>query len=171
MNRSIYYYLGVVVGIIVAVIAVSIVSLCKKKKGGCEFDERQELARTRASKYGFITLTGYLLIFGLLDDMGVFSFGTYMTSNLVGICLGVGVFAINSIWNDAYFSLRERPARFIFIFIVLLFINAFAAVRCIMDGESLTTVSWNIIVAVLLLFVMGTIGLKRLKDRHCDEAE
>lgn len=118
MNRSIYYYLGVVVGIIVAVIAVSIVSLCKKKKGGCEFDERQELARTRASKYGVITLIGYLLIFGLLDDMGVFS-----------------------------------------------------AVRCIMDGESLTTVSWNIIVAVLLLFVMGTIGLKRLKGRHCDEAE
>lgn len=171
MSKNIYYYLGFAVGFALAIIILSIIFTFRKRKGLCKYDERQELARTKACKYGLIVLVAYLIIFGLLNDMDILSFGSYMTSNLIGICLSVGVFAVNSIWNDAYFAIKEKPKRFYILFTAALVLNIIVAIRSYTDDFSSEILSWNLIVAIMLAVILIVMVIKGLRHNRLKEEE
>lgn len=119
-NYELGYLIGATVGLLVG-LAVAVPLLKFMKKDGklkCKYDERQEIVRGRAFKYGFFTYLVYLFLDMIYGDYlervmerGVVSFA--------GLILGVVVYAGYAIWNDGYFSLNEYPVRVVLTFAVL----------------------------------------------------
>lgn len=125
MEHTAAYLIGMAVGIIFVVIGLTII---KRRNGGkgafCDFDERQELVRGRAFKYGFFTLLLYFIIAVSLGKIGVRQ--TYFDSATIifmGICLGIMVFTSYAIWHDAYFSMQDKPRGWIILFVAMFFLN------------------------------------------------
>lgn len=114
---------GVYVGFFIFVMAAA--WYCTKddppKKQG-KYDERQIADQRRAYQYAFFTLLGYLLVFTVLDLLGIVwctpAFGLSL-----GIALSLLVFSVFCIFCDAFFRVTENKAEhkgaIIFTFICL----------------------------------------------------
>lgn len=178
MNHSKWYIVGIFAGVIFGVVMFLIYLVRTRRRfGKCEFDERQELARGKAFKYGFFTS---LIYFGLLSLGGIMAAGDWMRSPLwvyVGVCLTVGVFAGNAIWNDAYFSMNETPKFYIYLFIALAALNLFGGIRGIVHGGSkagdllLGENSLNLCLGVTLFCLLVVLGVKWLWDKKTGEED
>lgn len=172
-GNSNYYYLGIAVGIVAGIILVMIAAInYRKKTGKCEYDERQERARGKAYKYGFFTLMVYLLIYGTLQDITEVYWGKGLVGVSFGICISVAVFAVISIWNDAYFSLRENPRRFTVLFVAVAVLNLSTGMRHIVHSEGLTDYNiLNLFMGVTALVILAAMGAKALKNRREKEED
>lgn len=173
MNHGISDW-AVMAGVIIGIIAVIIgLVLGKNQMGSCVFDERQERARGKAYKYGFITLVIYLCIYSFIDDMAEPALESGLSVGAIGICIGVAVFAVVSIWNDAYFSIQQEPKRYAIIFAGLFLMNFLLGISNLhaSDGEANYALA-NIAVSILAAVVLAAIGVKSLKNRReTDEEE
>lgn len=171
MGSNGFFYLGILCGLIVGVVVIVI----RRRKSGrvmCEFDERQELARGKAFQYGFYALLLYLLFYGLVEDMTGVYWGKGMTGVALGICIGVGVFAAVSIWNDAYFSLWERPKRFIVLFSVVMVSNLYLGISHLQEPEQSPNYGYiNLFLGITFLEILLVMGAKALKNRRESEEE
>ena len=168
MNHSKWYAVGIIVGVLFAVVMTFI--WVKRRKGKCEFDERQERSRGRAFKYGFFTALVYFMGYSI---GGIINQGNWMhdpTWVFAGLCLSVGVFAVNAIWNDAYFSLNETPKSYIVLFIALAVTNLTGGIRGVLDEDSGDN-SLNFCLGILLLCILIVLGVKRFRDKRVGEEE
>ena len=96
-----------------AFIAVQVfkIIMFKKDKDYSGYDERQELIRGRAFRYGFLTLAALLAAAVLWEEcVGALSIEF---SLLMMACLMVGclVVILYDIWKDAYWASGRRRAR------------------------------------------------------------
>lgn len=167
MGHSSYYYLGILAGIIVGIIVVAISKRIKNGGKKCEYDERQTAARGKAFKYGFFSLIAYLVLYGIIQDMTGVYWGKGMVGVSLGICISIAVFAVISIWNDAYFSLWENPRQYVITFSAAFAINIMAAVPIFLHGKKDMDYAYiNLFLAVTLFIVLVTIVLKFQKDKR-----
>lgn len=95
----------------VMVIVLAIFSYGISKAEGGHFDERQMIARGKAYKYGFFTMMAVLFVYFFYDISVPKSFirleaGVIV---LVTFILGLSVFCIVAIWNEAYTYVEQKP--------------------------------------------------------------
>lgn len=173
MEHSVWYLAGFLFGL--AVVAIIGIVWLIKRRGACEYDERQELARGKAFQAAFFVLFGYLVITGILDLVWGIRFGDSFTSSFVGICIAIVVFACSCIAHDAYFSIHDKPRNMILIFVLLTVVNGLIGIINLlkygfMPNGILTTDSMNLICAVMSLCILVAILLKLRHDRAEERA-
>lgn len=165
-NRDFYYWM--LAGIMAAIIVVIISSAVKyKKAGGCKFDERQELARGKAFRYGFFTFMIYFAIYGILQDLADIGPIKGFTGVALGICIAVSVFASVSIWNDAYFSFRETQKRYAILFTCVMISNLSIGISHLIRPKSPEDYGYiHFIIGVTAFYLLAVMGVKALKNRR-----
>ena len=104
---------GIVTGIVVAVLLVILMAVLFRKQGGvgfgrAKYDERQLLARGKAYRAGFFTVLIYELLYAFGDLMEL-RWTVPFTGVMIGLFLGIAVFGVVAICQDAYLSLNEKP--------------------------------------------------------------
>lgn len=162
MKLSVFYFLGILAGIGFAAIVLMI-----RKRRGCEchFDERQEIARGKAFKHGFFAM----LLF-TLAAMGAESIwgNAWMAPAFwqgLAACGGITVFAVSCIWNDAYFSIQEKPTRTFVIVGAAAAANLLNGLSHIRDGQ-LDMMILSLTVSAMFLVILGSVVLKMIHDRR-----
>lgn len=151
--------------------------LARKKGGGngkvtCEFDERQELIRGKAFKWGFFSYIILLTAYISLDTLGFLKWMEKATACFGIMVLGIAVFAVYAIWHDAYYSLRENNRIYIILFAVVGILNIVGGIRGIAAGDPekmqgiLGENPLNFLVGSLALLILLVTLLKQMKDKR-----
>ena len=154
---NVEYAMGLVFGISVGLAVVAL--LFKKKVLDMTFDERQERSRGKAYQYGFMVMGVSIILYGVLDvTMGRWC--DTLTGNLICFCIGLTVFAVTCILNDAYMSLKEKPRKVITLCLLVALMNLAIGVANAMHGTvvvdgMLSTGSVNLIVGVMSLVILA----------------
>lgn len=161
-------------GFALGLFMVAMVAYLLKKAGkreSCKYDERQELQRGRAFKYGFITLMVYDLVLGAAYSGGWPEWCDALVFQCIGIGIALLVFVSYCIWTDAYMSLTEQPKKVCALLVAALLINVAAAGmnianNVIFTADVLGIGVVNLILAVILLVIMVEFLLKLWLDKR-----
>lgn len=172
---SMEYVIGLIVGVLVGLAVVAlVVMLCRKKGsmrfGKCEYDERQMLARGKAFRAGFFTILIYEAVYAMVDVAGI-KWCANVTGIMLGLMLGITVFAIVAISKDAYMSMNERPTGWMIIWCVVIGLNLVCGLRQALEGElirdGMLTEEWmnwmcaGMFIAILISQLVHNRKLKR----------
>lgn len=175
MNRA--YVLGIICGTVFVLIFVLITYITNKKRGECQFDERQILARGKAFKAGFFTMISYFMVYGILDIFEI-QWCQNFVGIMLGIFLGITVFAVVATHKDAYIAMNEKLSRLIVLGIFVIVSNLIVAVDNLNDGKMivngmLTNYSLNLFIAIIwtVLLVVQILHIIKQKavEREDDE--
>lgn len=137
----------------------------EKDHGG--FDERQELVRGRAFKYGFLTmffLQCFLILWKETIDNIPIEFGLLMMTCLMIGCL---VTLIYCIYKDAYWELRQKSLPFIgmWLFIMVIAIYGIKNNELVVNG----VLTWDggiyVLVGLLFLIILINVLIKMFIDK------
>lgn len=166
------YAFGLTFGVAVGCAIVAL--LFKKKVLDMTFDERQERARGKAFQYGFFALMACVILYGVLESVGLHWCDT-LTGCTVCICIGLGVFAVSCILNDAYLSLKEKPGKVMVTLAVIAALNLSIGAVHLTDGglveDGLLTIrAVNPICGVMVLVILAVYGVNYLLGQR-EEAE
>lgn len=173
MEHSVAYLMGMAVGIVTVVIVAIVAKVVfKKKVFSCEYDERQELIRGRAFKYGFWVMAAYFLVYGVLAEFLKFKHIGSGSLSVLGVGIGILVFAVYAIWHDAYYALTENPKRFTMLFGAIMVLNLVGGIRYIRDSNGDNgIVSVNLIFAVVFMVILLVQILKVIKEKKNKEMD
>lgn len=175
------YKLGFIVGIIVGCILVAVfvvITRTKRRKDGkmrCDFDERQEIVRGRGFKYGFFTLLLTNLFSGFYFEIAETGITDAFTFCVFTCCVGICVYAVYCIWNDAYFALNESRNRLLAVFAFTFICNLLTGIRNLLTYEEEEAFGQaingrgNLIISVMLFVIFLTLLLKKRKDKKESE--
>lgn len=167
---------GVLIGLVLSIVAFVIIAIILKMKN-CEqkYDERQELARGRAYKHGFITLLLYCVVVGLAD---MYLERAYIsTAALIGVFLSVTVFVIECIFTDAYFAVGQKPrswlvlSGFVATLNLCIFTVNFAEGEPLIVNGVLTYYIINLVCGLMFLAIFVAIVMKLMRDRAGERSE
>ena len=129
--------IGAVVGLILGLlICVIIFKVCNRNsKLKCEYDERQEMARGRAYKYGFYTAIVYLGFMAIWPLFEIKLIVDNTVLSFIGVLVSICVMAVYAIWHDAYWGLNNNKNRYILVFILATVINLANGIISILSGH------------------------------------
>lgn len=170
------YKLGFIVGIIAGCILLAVfgaITRTKRRKDGkmrCEFDERQEIVRGRGFKYGFFALLLTNLVSGFYFELSETVVTDAFTFCVFTCCVGICVYVVYCIWNDAYFALNEKRNRLLAVFIFTFALNLLCGIRNLLtdEGDEVSGLT-NLLISVMFCVIFLTLLLKKKKDKK--EAE
>lgn len=141
MSENLVYGLGFIVGLIFTVLVIFIIrKLTKNKKvySGCEYDERQILARGKAYQISFFYLLFYIIMCALMDIFEI-KWAVLCVQMFIGLFSSVIIFIGISLYKDAYFFDKQRKSLFMAIFFIMGIINFVFSFLDYLDGESFLT--------------------------------
>lgn len=159
MERYLIFVAGALLGIIIVVI--------QSKKGGMGsvYDERQLAARGKAFKYGFFTFLAYFVLYCaqlvLMEEELIANYAAVT----IGCCLSLFVFVVVAIWNDAYFSLRDKIFTYVMIFLSAGILGIFVSILEYIENQSFGFHIIFLFTGILFLMIDLVFGLKKLKER------
>lgn len=124
------YALGVMFGILIAVLIVSIFSYVKRRKTGRpdDYDERQQLIRGKAYQHAFIVTLCVAALYGCLVALTERPYMADGVAALLVTFIGVGTFASESILRDAFYTAKNRPKTYILLYIACILSQIVGAV-------------------------------------------
>lgn len=163
---------GIVIIIILCASLILGLLLCRhlnKKPPKDNFSQEQMTNRARSYQLAFWMMVVYFIANGLCVQFAGARWADELTICLVGVFLGVGVFAGYSIWQGAYLNLQQRPAKICLAFILIGAINIYYAYTIIRDDTvmfqdgMMTFYSINLWLGILF-FVLGILIAIRYKD-------
>lgn len=164
--------LGFFVGIVAGCILIAIILKITKTDGSikCNYDERQQLVRGKGFKYGFFTL---IICNFLALGLSSFTKKQYIESEvfmIISILIGVFVYAVYCIWNDAYFSLNESPKKVLIAFALIALLNIGLGYRNYLRGilfqnGVLTIHCTNLFCGVLFLLIFLVLAIKHIYQK------
>ena len=173
------YQWGMVVGILVGVIIVALIFTYNKRKTGTvnggEYDERQKLLRGKAFQKGFFAMAIFCVLYWalvmLIAQRPLMEDGL---SCLLCVFLGIGVFGIDCVVHDAFFTVQNKPKSYIALFTASSLCQVPSAIDNLRDGEVaengvLTFGVVPIVCFVLFMSVLAAILLKQLAARKEEE--
>ena len=147
------HILGFVAGILMVLALFALLTLALRSRGQKDspspgrgkYDERQKLARGRAFRAGFIAVLCYEALYGFAD--------------LIGLFLGLAVFAVTAIVQDAYLALNERMNNWLILCGVVVFANGSCVLNQAVHGElirdGMLTENWlNGLCAALFVVIL-----------------
>lgn len=159
---NIAYALGLAAGLLAATVILFILKRCNRKEDG--YDERQEIARGKAFKGGFLTFTaGELVVFMVEIFTGEpLVIGQPGILSCIIILLSVLVFVEVSIFSDAYFTPNKPMSKVWFVIMTLLGISFI--IKFFIDNDD-----WyrymNLAAGIFIVITMASIILKKLISR------
>ena len=174
------YVAGFIVGFLLVFVAIFVVRMIVSKKlggvptGKCNFDERQELVRGKAFKYGFFTMMACNIILGFGPD--ILEVELPMANSVamfLSLAIGLVVFASYAIWNEGYFSLNERPKSMMILFGFIAVVNTISAImnyhqgKMFADGK-LTFFAMNAVCAGMFVLIFIVLFAKSIARKHED---
>lgn len=122
----------ILIGLILLAFAIKLSAKPEEER----YDERQIAARGKAYRYAFlITLWSallYAIVINFITEQPIAQEGVIPA--LIAL-LGVGVFGVISIVNDAFLAINKKPAPFFIIFASAAVSNGVSAVLNIIDGD------------------------------------
>ena len=116
---------GLFAGILSALlIYLIVVQFMKKKKlNNNDFDERQELIRGKAYKYGFFTMVVLTLFLMAALEFSITLPVSTSLAIFITLLLSIDVYAVYSIINDAYFGVGTNKVRYCIFFVIIIVLN------------------------------------------------
>ncbi|MBQ9674061.1 MAG: hypothetical protein IJV39_05500 [Ruminococcus sp.] len=162
--------------IVCAAIAIFILLIKKYSMDDSNrYDERQVAMRSKAYKFGFGTVLAYNVLYYLAT--AIFFEKPLMQDGIapmVGVCLGLVVFAIECIRNDAFFSIRQNPWVYMLLCLIVVLSNGYVSFQNIRDGllikDGLMTESClQPIITVTFLIIIIAIIVKLIFSREEEE--
>ncbi len=169
MNHTLFYFAGVIVGALAMACVILLVRRCTRHKGFCrgEYDERQLAARGRAYQAGFFTVLIWEMLFACVDAAGIWPCADYV-GIFLGAFLGIAVFAVSAILQDAYLSLNAECKSFVLLGAVVTAINACVCVIGAIDGRwgEDDTLWLNLMCAVLFGAILLTLLAHHRRQRR-----
>lgn len=185
-NKSIYYLLGMMCGVVAGIAFIALIMWIVRKMGGkiewnCNkenaYDERQLMARGEAYKYAFFTMLLSVIIASVLDE--VLGFSLLMSFAGMGfiICLSIAVFATICIVKDAYMSLYENVKGIVITFAIIGISNVGIGIvnlggTALIENGALAKECYNIIVGVMFIYLLLVfIARVNYSSRHMEEDE
>lgn len=171
---SVYYSVGLAVGIVAAALLFLVIGYVVKKKcpdrGETKYDERQEAARGRVFRQAYFTLLIYLLAYGLFDVLTGIVWCERFVGVFIGALLSVTVFAVGSVMNDAYFRVNENPRFWVILFIAMAVLNLGLGIWHMVDGDfvedgMLSYNSMNFLVGLMCAALPCAVLVKGRRDR------
>ena len=135
MNNT-AYAAGLACGILIAVVILLIFHKFNKNKLKGTFDERQELAKGRGYKYSTFTLLILIVIDLLAESFGVFEILPFTRELVLFFILIVGVlvFAVYCIMNDAYLGVGTNMRSYKALMWIIIVLNGVSAIMGFRDG-------------------------------------
>lgn len=172
-----YYALGFLAGF--TMVGLFCVLLYKRKIRKSErkkYDERQQIIRGRGYKYAFFSLMFYFAIMSAVTELVGKTFITISAISIIGICFGVGVYAVYCIMNGGYFAINEKQRSVMILLGIIALINVISSVGLIHDKELvkdgvLTGRCANLACTVLFVVVFIAIVIKGIIDKKEDEQQ
>ncbi len=177
--ESMEYKVGFLVGLIIAtglggLVVVFLIKITRKDgkiKG--QYDERQLQAKGNAFKYGFFTQMFYSLALATFSMAKIEIPVENGVLLILGVLLGIFVYAIYCINKEAYISLNENKKRLTIVFGFIGLINLVLGIQSIVHGRVIvegiiTPAVTNLLCAVLILIIAIVMNLHRSK---ADEEE
>ena len=158
-------------------IVICVLLLGKKNQAAKDqYDERQEMLRKNAYKYSAMTMLFCSLVYFIVAAMVDKPFAQDGVSVLLIALAGVAVFAIYSIFNDAFFGVKAkrsstgRPIVYIILVAFITVMNGIGAIRMIQEKE---LVKDGLLPTILFLLILIAFGVKyimnTLEERRADE--
>lgn len=131
------YALGVMFGILIAVLVVTIISYIKRRKYGRpeEFDERQQLIRGKAYQHAFVVTLCASALYGALVAITERPYMADGVAALLVTFIGVGTFGAESILRDAFYTARNRPKTYILLYIACILSQIAGAIGHIRNND------------------------------------
>ena len=185
-NKSIYYLLGMMCGLVAGIAFVALIMWIVRKMGGkiewnCNkenaYDERQLMARGEAYKYAFFTMLLSVIIASVLDEVLGFSLLMSFAGMDFIICLSIAVFATICIVKDAYMSLYENVKGIVITFAIIGISNVGIGIvnlggTALIENGALAKECYNIIVGVMFIYLLLVfIARVNYSNRHMEEDE
>ena len=179
-KQSFAYMLGFMIGagivFVVSFVAIFILMKATKKDGSikCKYDERQELVRGRGFKYAFFPFLIYNLLIPLLTICDVKLPADSTALFMIGAIIGLLVYVIYAIWNEAYFSLNENPKKVMIAFAFIGMFNLGLGIIRLFDGTfltdgKLTFNSINFLLGISFVIIFITLAAKQICNRIEEE--
>lgn len=162
--------LAVIIGVLLIIVLMAITQTGDSMRQN--YDERQELLRGRGFKYGFYAMLILNLVMFTLETAEVYLPMSAGYAPFLSALIGVGVYAVYCIWNDAYVALNQKAATMAMIFLVMGAMNLLMGINALVKGTAiqnnqLTFRSMNLLCGIEMLVVCGALILKKVcKDRE-----
>ncbi|MEE1075928.1 MAG: hypothetical protein UHY68_01525 [Acutalibacteraceae bacterium] len=139
-----------------------------------KFDERQQIVRGKAFTYAFEAMLIYSALYLSCSQLFEIEFLTTSVALMINIFIGLVVYGIYSIWNEAFFSLNEPPKKHTIILILAFVLNAYNAVAEIIDGKiiengMLTLNSVTLLCAISFTIILVTMLLKIIINKKAEQ--
>ncbi len=158
-----------------AFVVVMILKIARKRSGipqDRQFDERQILARNNAYMTGFF-VTLLLMLADILLKLAGKEFYTDPLAELSAVFIGIGVFAVLAVWNDAFLLPAQKPFLQILLYGVIAAERMLRFLYSLRNGEcfsfgKLTLSCINGVIAVTFLSIFVILLLKQHNDRSED---
>ncbi len=147
---------GLLVGVIVSIFAIRYMNRDSKLR--TKYDERQEMARGRAYRYGFWGMMIATAVVIILDCAGIVLVSSF-TKGFFIIFVGIIVQISYSIFNDAYYGLNTNKKRFMIICIIAGLANLVNVIGNIAGNtfikDGIVSDAGTNLLCVIMLFVMA----------------
>ncbi len=173
VGKAVGIIFGIIVGLVICIFVFRYMN--RDKKIVTKYDERQEMARGRAYKYGFWASMVAAAVVMALEIAGVqiaTSFTKYFFIMFVGIMVQVGY----SILNDAYYGINTNKKRLIIICIIAGLCNFFPIVGTVMGGQFIvdgiiSDSGANLLCCILMIYAGVMLFVKDLRDKKQTDTE
>ena len=168
------YVSGLAFGILTAVIILVIFRKFNKNKLKGSFDERQELVKGRGYKYSTFTFMIMLTLCLLMESFGAFEIlpVTREVALFFIIIVGVLVFAVYCIMNDAYLGVGPNMRSYKALMWIIIVLNGVSAIMGFKEGGLVDgKLSFGPFASLLCCLAFAIIGLAFYIKNRSEKAE
>ena len=171
------YNIGMLVGIAVAPGIFAVIAAVGKKRGKAgEFDERQELVRGKAYQHAFFAVMIFSALYGLVVVTAERPLMEDGLGALIAMFVGIVVFAVESIFRDAFFTAKNRPKSYIILYAAIILMQLVNIIGNIHEGALiqdgvLTMRVLPVVCAAVFAIVLAAILIKTAQQPKEDEDE
>ena len=171
LGRSVALAVGVLVGLVIAVILLRYMN--KDRKVRTEYDEMQKIIRNQGYKYGFYTILIFEAILCLIPSF-VRIPAEPIIVHFLPIFLGVTVHASYCIWKDAYVGLNTNLNRYPAVAVIASLINFLSFFMAWKNGslvvDGILQAPFVNLLCALMFAILGIVGLlRKTTEREAEE--
>ena len=166
---SMGYIVGIMVGIVLVVLLLKLVN--KNGRAKTEYDERQQIERGKAYKWGFFAALLTCAVLLILETFDTIIPVLGMTAWFLPIVAGVIAQVSYSIFHDAYEGLNTNMHRFVIVMALIAVFNiGFAVVIFAREGfwddGKLAPQFLNLLCGILCVVMAVELLIKKCLDRR-----
>ena len=173
-GKSLVWYIGFGAGILAVAVITLVIRKVQHRRGvkPGDYDEPQQVQRGAAAQRAYITLLLLLCVNGIVSGALDIHWAKPGVDSFLCMFLSVGVFVVECIRRDAYFTVSQTTRSGIAIFTLVTLTQVPVTIMHAVDGDFIRDGRLTIAVinpACLVLFAVVLIAI--LIKRRSDEAE